>query len=70
MGVVVLLLLMLLALATLAVLALGFVTVLLSISLLLLGEVGIVVFATDCRELVGLLAAIVPIVALALFAVH
>jgi hypothetical protein len=68
---VVLLLLMLLALATLTTLVLGLVTVLLlSISLLLLGEVRVVALATDCRELVGLLATIVPIVVLALFAVH
>jgi hypothetical protein len=68
---VLLLLLMLLALATLSTLALGLVTVLLlSISLLLLGEVRVVAFAIDYREFVGLLAAIIPIVALALFAAH
>jgi hypothetical protein len=35
-----------------------------------LGEVRVVAFAMDCRELVGLLAMIIPIVALALFAMH
>jgi hypothetical protein len=60
----------LLALAALA-LVLGLVTVLLlSISLLLLGEIRVVVFVIDCRELVGLLATIVSIVVLALFAAH
>jgi hypothetical protein len=68
---VLLLLLALLAFAALTALALGLVTArLLSISLLLLGEIWVVVFATDCRKLVGLLAAIIPIVALALFAAH
>ena len=74
---VTLLLLALFPFATLTALALGLVTILLvllllalTFSLLLVREVRVVVLAFDCRELVGLLALVLPFVALATIAVH
>ena len=75
MGMVALLLLVLLAFAMLTALALGSVTVLLvlaltAFSLLLVGEDGVVALALDCRKLIGLLALVLPFVALAAIAAH